>query len=343
MSRIAKIGTHSLLIANKQDWNIKPGDKVSIHVLKNLASNKWAVAIKGQVLPAQSDLHLVPGQILTARAILQEGKLLLKLAENESHPLDELLKRLSIPQDKIHQNIVSQLLRNGQTVNYETVMIMKKALFMLRREDIKSMRLLSLLLSKNIDLFSENIEILMQILEFGGRKRRKDHQNRKNQSQKHESSAGIEEVKKDIKKHIRIEPVESASPLVVFNHLQGKPRNWMVIPFDMEYSGEKLEGNIRILYNDVIKRIERLSFNCIRENGVRWGCSINLNPARKNIQIFTDSEEERLAAQKKISNLKIKLENKGFIIDDIIYEDTVFDGFVPDWEEFVYKQIDVNL
>ena len=68
-------------IAQAPEMGLRPGQSVLVNVVKHLEGTKWAVAIKGHVFPAFSELPLQAGQVLRARVGTADGKLLLTVTE----------------------------------------------------------------------------------------------------------------------------------------------------------------------------------------------------------------------------------------------------------------------
>ncbi|MEE8591521.1 MAG: hypothetical protein V3T35_09390, partial [Spirochaetia bacterium] len=92
---------------------MRSGDFVSIKVIKRLTGNKWAVGIRGQVIPAFSKVNLAPGQLLRALVTIQHGRMTLKMTTEQTTPVQDLLVRQGIQPDKVMEQILTSFLRSG--------------------------------------------------------------------------------------------------------------------------------------------------------------------------------------------------------------------------------------
>ena len=88
-------------MSTRPGLGLKAGDVVTLHVLKRLTDDKWAVGLKGRVLPARTDLDLSPGSTLRARVQSSAGRIVFVLDRGTASPLaDAWAGRESPPHPK---------------------------------------------------------------------------------------------------------------------------------------------------------------------------------------------------------------------------------------------------
>ncbi len=95
----------------RSELHIRSGDFVSVKVIKRLTGNKWAVGIRGRVIPAFSRVNLASGQLLRALVTIQQGRITLKMIAEQTTPIQDLLVRQGIQPDKVMEQILTSFLR----------------------------------------------------------------------------------------------------------------------------------------------------------------------------------------------------------------------------------------
>jgi hypothetical protein len=111
----------SIQVSARPGLGLKAGDVVTLHVLKRLAGDKWAVGLKGHVLPARTGLDLSPGSTLKARVQSASGRIVFVLDRGTASPLADALGRQGIPSTPETQFIAAALVRSGRAVDSSTI------------------------------------------------------------------------------------------------------------------------------------------------------------------------------------------------------------------------------
>ncbi len=332
---IFRITSDKLKVNNFIKDALKPGDLVTLNVIKQLTDGKWAVSIKGKVIPARSDVELVPGSSIKAQILSSGDRLVLKIMKDNPRPIQQLLSGLGIAQDGVCEAIVTSLVASDLKVTQEIVTKIRKTMERMKKDDIKSARILALILSKNIDISNPNIDELFQLLSYG------NSAGNGEQKEKHRENGEREPgEKKRIKKAVMRTSENPDNLLQVFNHLNGDPNNWIVIPFSFDEQGEDFEGAIRVLYNTKTRKTEKVVLSIsVSGNPV---FSFFMHPANDTISVkmFSADPDFDASHNENFRDLTIKLQNKGAKIDDIVYNEEDFDGFTPSADVFPYKTID---
>jgi hypothetical protein len=326
---------------------LRSGELVSVQVLKRLSGSKWAVGIKGRVVPAVSDLKLVSGQRLRARVQMQDGRVLLRLQETRSESLDGLLRRAGLPLEPDVRQIVDSFLRSGLGIRNEQVNQARRLLERTRLAPRRFARLIALAAEKGIDLQSPGLEELLPLLGYGeGGEGRRRYNGRRMPDQQQQLQDELGEALLDP------EGREGDSALPVFNHLRGRDGTWLVIPFHFIYpSGGHLFGTLRLLYDETTKTSKRFVLVVEKEGNEeaeateaqrRWSFSLDPDEDGYKLGIFCNRPETGASARGEIRQLGLKLQNLGVKIDDTIRVDDGFDGFSPPEDAPAYRSVDLE-
>ncbi len=310
---------------------LRSGDFVSVQVLRHLSGNRWAVAVAGKVLAAESGLSLKPGQRLRAVVQAAGGRIVLRLTEGEDNPVRGLLLREGIQADAAAERITAALLRTGLTVRPATVKQLRRVLERLRLPPRRFARVLAILLEKGIDPDSPGVERLVAVL--GGEEGGADSESRRRGRRKRESPR---EVAAALRRQSLRADEGSAGPLPLFNHLRGGEESWMVVPFAM-LGG--LHGTLRFLWSYAAgaagkPELRRLVVVVRRPEAEEW--TFVLDGAR--LHAFCDREVP--GAGPAYAALREKLGNLGLETDDTIRVGADFDGFSLPWEPVPYRSVD---
>jgi hypothetical protein len=149
-------------------------------------------------------------------------------------------------------------------------------------------------------------------------------------------------------KSILAEGAESDSVLPLFNHLQGggTEQQWLIVPYEYTFSNpdDRLYGTIRIRYDLIKKKPDRVILLVNNEQGSRWWFVIepNVSAAKTSpVQVSVFSRDQ-LNGGRGLVILRSKLQNLGVEIDDTIREDHDFDGFSLPGEGLNYKAVNTE-
>jgi len=332
---IYKITSDKLKIDSLFKTSVKSGDTVTLNVLKQLAEGKWAVSIKGKVIPARSEVDLLPGQKLKAQILRSGDRLILKVLHDDTRPVRQLLSKLGVPQDSISESIVSALVKSDLRVTQENIVTIRKMMKRINKEDPKMSRMLAILIGKNIDISGSGIDELLRLLDYGSSHGNKDHEKKRE-----EEPETDEDKKKWLKKITRKTTGNPDSLLQVFNNLNGKNNNWIVIPFAFQDHDEVYEGTIRVLFNPDTRKTEKLVLCITLPDDERFSFFMQPGADGVSVRMFAPDSRRSAHLEKKLHELRIKLQNKGAKFDDIVYNEEEFDGFTPSTDVFPYKTID---
>lgn len=328
----------SISIDARPELRLQPGDVVSVKIIRRLAGNKWAVGIRGRVIPVYSKLDLEAG--LSLRALVsREGKgIVLRIGVKGEQPLLQTLVKNGLHPDPVNAQIAMSLLQSGVAVSEKVVLQARRLLKRLNLEPKRFARLVAMVLAKKIDLSSAGIDTLIDLLSYGGRNNEKHrYKRRKMPRQAHRLS-------QDVKTSI-CERRGEDNTLQLFNHLKGTGGNWVIIPYD--YAGDRrqhLSGTIRLHYPFPDKP-DRMVISVQQEGKVAWSFFLmaggkGSSSGNSQLTVFCSEEGSIHLFQREMARLRSKLQNLGVEIDDTILTDNDFDGFSLPWSESSYKMVD---
>ena len=133
---------------------LRAGDVVTLHVIKRLTDDKWAVGLKGRVLPARTDLDLSPGATLRARVQSAAGRVVFVLERGPALPVADALLRAGVPDTPEARLIAAALVSGGKAVDPGTIDRVRALLAKSRLEARRGARAAATMLDKGIDLAS---------------------------------------------------------------------------------------------------------------------------------------------------------------------------------------------
>ena len=323
----------------RSELSLRSGDSVLVTVIKRLTGNKWAVGIRGRVLPARSEVELSPGQRLKAVVGIQHGRITLKISGQPADPIQDLIVRQGLQPSQLLESIVTAFLRSGLAITPDRLLQVRQLLEKLKLDPKKFARIIAVILEKGIDPRSRGLEQLLLLLGYGEQESGGEEGRRRGKPPEPEQL--VQQLRSDIE---RPEGGEGSS-LQVFNHLQGPEHTWVVIPisYSLEGSGP-IWGTIRLRYNVRQQQTDRLIVVVRSRKGGKWSFVLKNGTARSEASraselfIFGDPDDKRRSAE--LDVLLLKLQNLGVKIDDTIREDQNFDGFDLPWEELSYHNVD---
>lgn len=318
------------------ELRLRSGDLISLQVIKRIYGNKWAVGLQGRVIPAYSDLDLIPGKTLRVLVNRVGDRYVLKLTDPGVNPIHELLLREGLSSNKVSEQIVASLLRTGIGVKAQIVQQVQKLLDRMKLNPRRFSRLIALLLDKKLDISSPVIEKLIHLLGYGeGNSEKQDRRYKKRRMP--EKISGIAE---ELKKSIIESNTDEENTLQLFNHLRGSQETWIIIPYNFSYPEEDhLYGTIRIQYDPFQEKPGRFILIVKQKKGEIWSFILS---TRKRLNIFCNRKQGIKRGRKDLKLLQAKLQNLGVEIDDTIREDAAFDGFSLPWEGISYTRVDTE-
>ena len=315
----------------RSELSLRSGDSVLVTVIKRLTGNKWAVGIRGRVLPAFSEVELTPGQRLRALVGIQQGRITLKIAGQPADPIQDLIVRQGLQPNQLVQSIVTAFLRSSLAIAPERVDQVRQLLDRLRLDPRKFARIIAIVLEKGIDLRSRGLDQLMFLLGYG------EQESEGKQGRDRRRSGDPDALAEQLRSDIEQPGSGEGSSLQVFNHLRGFKHTWVIIPLDYSLEdSHRIYGTLRLRYDVRQQRTDRLVVALRSEKGGKW--SFLLDPLFPRMFIFGDSVDKKRKAE--LDVLLLKLQNLGVKTDDTILEEKNFDGFDLPWEELSYHYVD---
>jgi hypothetical protein len=305
---------------------------VSLHVLKRLDANKWAVAIGGRVYPARSGLALEPGAVLRARVGASGRHLVLSL-DPGLRPAEAALHRLGLPAGPLQEVIAAALLSSGQPV---TARVLEKMRLIVSRSALRKDRAakaFATLLDKGIDITSPGAERLVGEISFGqqGGGERRGYRGR-------DLPRSAEEARRAFQSASAAGP-HGAGAIAAYNHLRGRSESWVVIPFLFTDGPDEYPGTLKVLFDPFAGKPLAFALSVSPNGGAEVSFHGSLQGGRR-VRLFCSERSIRRRARRSIGPLAAKLRNLGFELDDIIQGGEDFDGFSPAGEAGLLRGVD---
>jgi len=320
----------ALQLSLRPGLRLRPGDLVTLTVIKQLDSSKWAVGIGGRVYPAFSNLALVAGTVLKARVSSSAGRLLLSLAPEAQDPLQAALVREGLPSSAQTQLIARALILGGLPIRAEIIDTVKVILSRLKLPPHKGARLAATLIDKGIDPSSKGADGLMALLSLG---ERGGGDPRRYRGKPFPNTAA---AVKEFAAGLAVEAGSAPDAIQAFNHAKGRSQTWIVVPFVFGAESDRISGTIKVLYDPFLARPLRLALTV---DGVSFW--LPLEGKSNRLSIFCDDPALRRAMERGLDRLRAKFHNMGMEVDDTIHGGDAFDGFSPVAEGASLPNIDV--
>jgi hypothetical protein len=307
-------------VSGRSGLGLRAGDVVTLHVLKRLTDDKWAVGLKGRVLPARTDLDLAPGSTLRARVQSAAGRIVFVLDRGTAAPLADALGRQGIAATPESLLIAAALLRSGRAVDPSTVERVRTLLAKARLEARRGARAAATMLDKGIDLAGDGAVDLIELLcleEPGGRdphRRRRGRPFPRSGRDARESLAAT------------ASPDDPSSALHVYNALRGRSETWVVVPFVYREGTAECPGSLRLLVDPYAGRLRRLIVGIRPSASGTWHFEFGLE-GRRRMTVYCDDDAALRAAKANLDTLTAKVHNMGIEVSDTVREGREFDGF----------------
>ncbi len=310
---------------------VRPGSRLSFFVHKKISENTWIISLQGQKVRINSDIPLELGKIFRAVVLRQEGRVVLKVQE-QTAVIDSVMDRFSLPHNDQVKLILQAFIQQGLPLREE---ILQRAILFftsLKETNKTSARFLALLYDKGIfpdrALFERLQYMLREPAAFHqGEERQRGnhpgHQEKNGKKEKENKEKKLEKIKKQIAVQMKNEgPGENL--LQLFNHMKAGGDNWLVFP--ISFSGENVlrEGVVRI-HTDPAGRTDNFSVSFYGKGEFHFRGS--LSSGKRRIAFFMDHPSKSANPSTLISELKKKLHNLSFEIDDTIKGAEIFSPF----------------
>jgi len=319
----------AIRIGQAPEMGLRPGQSVSVNVIKHLEGAKWAVAIKGRVFPAFSELPLQAGQLLRARVSTAEGKLVLTVSEEVTDAVRAALVRQGLVAGGEAEMIAHALARSGLPILAETIEKVRALLTRSGLEQRRTARIAATMIDRGIDPAGPAARALLPVLGFGERGGEDNRRYRGRQLP--DTPRAVKEFAAALSGNAVARP----SILQAYNHIRAKSQSWVVIPFVFTSGGQRIAGTMKILFDPFQSR--PLAFTLCTE-GISFHIPLGARPGK--LAIYCDDEALLRAAQRGLDSLRSKFHNMGLEVDDIINKGEAFDGFSPAEEGMILPSVD---
>jgi hypothetical protein len=324
----------SIRVSARQGLAVREGEVVTLHVIKRLTGDKWAVGLGGRVLPARTDLDLSPGAVLRARVQSTSGRVLFVLEQSAPSPLADALLRAGVTDNPESRLIAAALVRGGRPVDPDTVARVRALLVKTRREARRGARAAATMLDKGIDLASTGAADLLDMIsldEPGGR------DPRRRRGRRFPRDPG--QVKADLSETAG--PDAPTSGLHVYNALRGRSETWMVVPFVYRDGDVECPGAVKLLVDPYAGRLRRLVVGVCPPGSGTWHFSFDLE-GRRHMSVYTDDAPLSGPARANLDILTAKVHNMGIEVSDTVRDGREFDGFSSADAEAVLAAVDAR-
>ena len=319
----------AIRISSAPEMGLRPGQSVSVSVIKHLEGAKWAVAVKGRVFPAFSELPLHAGQVLRARVSAAEGRLILTVTEDVPDAVRAALARQGFPAGGDAEMIAHALARSGLPILAETIQKVRALLARTGMDPRRTARIAATMVDRGIDPAGAGARALLPVLGFGERGG-EDHRRYRGR-QLPDTPLAVKEFAAALSENAASRP----SLLQAYNHTRAKSQSWVVIPFVFTSGSQRIAGTMKILFDPF--RPRPLAFTLCTED---ISFHLPLGASRGRLAIYCDDERVRRAAQRGLDSLRSKFHNMGLEVDDIINKGEAFDGFSPAEEGMILPSVD---
>ena len=324
----------SIQVSTRPGLGLRTGDVVTLHVLKRLTDDKWAVGLKGRVLAARTDLDLAPGSTLRARVQSAAGTIVFVLDRGKASPLADALGRQGIPSTQEAELIAAALIRSGRSVDAASVDRVRTLLARTRLEARRGARAAATMVDKGIDLSSAGAADLLELLcleESGSRDRQRERGR--------PFPRDGREAKEALAKTATTE--EPSSGLHVYNALRGRSETWIVVPFRYRDGTTDCPGSLRLLVDPYAGRLLRMVVGVRPSGDTAWHFEFTLE-GRRRMTVYCDDGASLRAARANLDTLTAKVHNMGIEVSDTVRDGREFDGFSSAREDAVIAAVDAE-
>ena len=297
---------------------VRPGDTVTLHVIKTLAPGKWAVAIAGRVYPAVTSLSLEPGAVLRARVSYSMGRLVLQVSDHMPDAIGAALARQGMPHGGPEETIARALARARLPITPETIERARGLLTRSEAEPRRAARAIASMIDKGIDPSHPAAAQILPVLGFGERGGENPRRYRERPLPRDRRAV------KELAAGLQTEAPDKPTLLQAYNHLPARSQSWVVIPFVFGQDGKRTAGTMKILF-DTARRVP-LSL-VISAEGMDF--YVRLHGRDRRLSIYCSDVALRKTIMEQLGRLRADFNNIGLEVDDTVMEGDSFDGFSP--------------
>lgn len=330
--------------------SVHSGDRVQVHILRAIGTNKWLATVRGRSLQVASAEHLDVGARYRARAEWSGPRLILRL-------IGESARSRTISGDssgRYGATLAAALRRGGVELKPELERRLRTLLAETAKSDLKNARLLGIMADKGLLPSAESLDVLRRVLDGevreyddtadegggsrndnnperrgGGDPRRQPPENehgRRSLCAKRVERDKLGEAVADILSEFG-EPGQGGGALAAFNHSRGAQDDWIVVPFDIAIDTVELSGSIRVQIGPRNDRIHPANVT-VHTSDNEWEVGLYPESGGYRITLHCSNTEVLSRAKQGLAALREKLRNMGVHVDDNCIEGSP-DGFGP--------------
>ncbi|MFO7848652.1 MAG: hypothetical protein R6V67_01720 [Spirochaetia bacterium] len=314
---------------NNPAVKLKPGSTVVFTVKGQNSNGSWTLLLGGKELTVRSEAALIPGERMRARVSVQGGRVYLRLMDADKlarHALSEL--RLPVTAD--YKNIVDSLIKTGLPLKEELITGLMRQYDSLSRQDFVSARILAVLFDKGLSFSSEDIESLIRAVGGPLEEREENRRRRREKERDGSQEDGGKEKKNGLPNSTEIRRQVERSEgdggvLPLFNHIKGSHEHWVVVPFSI--TGREDKAVLRFCIDDGSK-VGRFTFSVYGKKTWHFE-GIDTGKTRRLV-VYSNDRGVKENPRRIVGELRKKLHNLPWEIDDTIRETSDFDPFVSE-------------
>lgn len=202
--------------------SIRSGSFILFTVKKAKGKGLYAVLLNGKEVDVKSSTALTPGKRYRAVLIKHSTGIELKL-DTKGSPVENALEKMSLSTLGTDRDIAESIIKSSLALNYSNYKVIKDALKYLKKKDKNRIRLLAMMLEKEIPLNSMTVGELFRLC-YGYEKNRENREEFPDTDNKRD-------LEESIKNYI-LRNDGSMDLLKYFNHKRDGMITGLLFPFD---------------------------------------------------------------------------------------------------------------
>ncbi len=300
--------------------SLRSGSFLLFRVVRSKGNGTYSVILKGKMFDVKSKIPLKSGSEYRARVVRTGGGIRFRIIDDLAFE-DKVLKNLSFSDTELVREISRSLINVGLAVNDSNVKAVRRGLSLSGKKDSFIVKLLSVMLDKDIPLTEETI---LPLSEYSGGYRNSGRNGGRGKGGSRDSGRDSRNLLDDngsgLKDYV-LRGDDDRSFIKYFNHRRGRHGNWYIIP--IMYDND-MAGVLR-LNTGSGSSLEGLSISFYGKS--HWEISASRTGDAYGMRVYTDASIPERLLSDKLDELKEKLHKKGMEIDDIKREGSPSGGF----------------
>jgi len=316
------VGPVQLDIVNARSLkSLRSGSFLLFRVVRSKGNGTYSVILKGEMFDVKSKIPLKSGSKYRARVVRTGGGIRFRILDDLTFE-DKVLKNHSYSDPDLVREISRSLINTGLAATESNVKAVSKGLSLSGKKDSFLVKLLAVMLDKDIPLTEETI---LPLTGYSGdyRNSGRDGDREKDDSRNNgENRKILDEDGSELKSYI-LRGDDDKSFIKYFNHRRGRHGNWFIIP--IVYNNDKA-GVLRLNTGPGPGgSLEGLSISFYGKS--HWEISAFRTGGSYSMKVYTNHLSPERLMKDKLVELKEKLRKKGMEIDDIKREESPSGGF----------------